>query len=209
MRRATVGGIAGIAFSVLTVVAFALAEPPGGDYSESNIADYLAKGHRPVVWVAFYLGLFGVFALIVLLAHLRELAGTELAPRTAAIFWGSGLAGAASFAAGWAVIGGQIVAHTEGGGDVVIPTPATYLISEIGVVMIFGSGGVLIGLALLVLGLAALRAVPSWVRWFTAIAGLGAVAGLAYFPFFLLIIWGIAIGIWLLVSGRRAEPAAA
>lgn len=58
MRRATVlAGVGGIAFSVLTVVGIVLSEPPGGEYKESQVADYLSKGHRPVVIVAFYLGL--------------------------------------------------------------------------------------------------------------------------------------------------------
>ena len=209
MRRTTVAGIGGIAFSVLTVVGFAVSLSPGGSYKESNIADYLAKGHRPAVFVAFYLGLLGVLGLICILAHLRDaIDATPGRKRTGAIFWGTGLAGAASFAIGWAIIGGQVVAHTEGGHSIAVPPPLTYLIGEIGVVMIFGSGAVLLGFALISLGLAAPAAFPAWLRWLTLIAGVASLAGLAFFPFFLLIIWGIVIGAWLLVVGRGSEQPA-
>ena len=210
MRRTTVAGIGGIAFSVLTVVGIVMAMPPGGGYNESNIADYLAKGHRPVVIVAFYLGLLGILGLIYLLVHLRDAIGaTPENHHTATIFWGTGLAGAASFAIGWAVIGGQVIAHLEGGHKIVIAPPLTYLIGEIGVVMIFGSGAVLLGFALIALGLAGRLTFPGWLRWLTLITGLASIAGLAFFPFFLLIIWGIVIGIWLLMVRRDADGSAA
>jgi hypothetical protein len=193
----------------MTVAGIVISMSPGGGYEESQIADYLSKGHRPVVIVAFYLGLFGILGLIILLAHLRDAIG--VAPenqRLATIFWGTGLAGAASFAIGWAIIGGQVVAHLEGGDAIAIPPPVTYLIGEIGVVMIFGSGAMLLGFALIALGLASRLTLPGWLRWSTLIAGVASLAGLAFFPFFLLIIWGIVIGVWLLAPGRRSEPSA-
>jgi hypothetical protein len=210
-RTTTAAGIGGIAFSILTVVGFAVSLAPGGTYKESNISDYLAKGHRPAVFVAFYLGLLGVLGLICLLAQLRDaIDSTPDRQRTAAIFWGAGLAGAASFAIGWAIIGGQVVAHTEGGHSIAIAPPLTYLIGEIGVVMIFGSGAALLGFALIALGLAAPPTFPAWLRWLTLIAGVASLAGLAYFPFFLLLIWGIVIGVWLLRAGRGSgSPAIA
>src|SRR2546423_5314293 len=164
MSRTTVAGVGGIAFSVLTVAGFAVSLAPGGNYKESQIADYLAKGHRPAVFVAFYLGPAGVFGLVCLVAELRE----ALRPgheRSSSVVWGTALAGAASFGVGWAVIGGQVVAHTEGGHSIVVLAPLTYLIGELGVVMIFGSGAVLVGIALIALGLAARGVLPSWLRW--------------------------------------------
>ena len=91
-----------------------------------------------------------------------------------------------------------------------IAPPLTYLIGEIGVVMIFGSGAVLLGFALIVLGVACRQMWPGWLRWLTVIAGLASIAGLAFFPFFLLLIWSAATGIWLLVADRAAnEPSTA
>ena len=209
MSRTTVAAVGSIAFSVLTVVGLGVSLAPGGNYKESNIADYLAKGHRPAVIVAFYLGLLGVLGLICILAHLRDaIDATPGRKRTAAVFWGTGLAGAASFAVGWAIIGGQVVAHLEGGHSIVVPPPLTYLIGEIGVVMIFGSGAMLLGFALIALWLAAGPILPAWLRWLTLIAGVASLAGLAFFPFFLLIIWGIVIGVWLLVADRGSAPSA-
>jgi len=84
----------------------------------------------------------------------------------------------------------------------------TYLIGEIGVVMIFGSGAALLGFALIALGLAARVTFPEWLRWLTLIAGVASLTGLAFFPFFLLILWGMVIGVWLLVAGRGSDPSA-
>ena len=44
-----------------------------------------------------------------------------------------------------------MVAHLEGGGRSAISPAVTYLISEIGVVFIFGCGAILLGFALIVL----------------------------------------------------------
>jgi hypothetical protein len=54
--------------------------------------------------------------------------------------------------------------------------------------------------------------VPSWVRWATLIAGIAGLAALAWFPFFLVYLWAIVLGVWLLVSPARyrvLEPATA
>jgi hypothetical protein len=47
---------------------------------------------------------------------------------------------------------------------------------------------------------------PALLRWSTLVAGLCGVAGLAFFPFFLLLLWAAAIGVWLLTAA--ADPAA-
>ena len=210
MTRATVlAGVGGIAFSVLTVVAVTVANAPGGNYSASSVADYLARGHRVAVIVVTHLALLGVLGLICLLAQLRE--AISVAPenrRAGSIVWGTGLAAAASFAIGWGVVGGQVIAHLEGGSDIVIPPAVTYLISEVGVVFIFGSGAILLGFALIVLMLNSRTVFPTWLRWLTLVAGVCGIAGLAFFTFFILMIWGVVIGVWLLAAGRGSDPSA-
>jgi hypothetical protein len=206
MRQRTLAGTGGIAFGALTLAATLLARAPGGSYSASYVADYLAPGHRAAAIAALLLALLGVVGLVCLLAHLREAIDGTLA---ASVFWGAGLAGAACFAAGAAVIAGQVIAHWEGGSAVVIAPALTYLISEVGVVMIFGAGAILLGLALLVLCVAAPAAQLGRLRWPTFLAGLCGVASLAFFPFFLLMLWAIGVGARLLAAGRRAEPLAA
>ena len=191
----------GIAFGVLTVVSVVLSKAPGGGFKPSDAADYLARGHRVVAILSAYLGWIGVLGLICSLARLREL----LAPgdRWARnVFWGTGLAGAASFAVVWGVIGGQVVAHAEAGGGggtpISIAPDVTDLLSEVGVVF-------MLGLALVALMLGSRGTLPAWLRWATLVAGLCGVAGLAFFPFFLLLLWAVLIGAWLLTA---ADPAA-
>lgn len=199
-------GVGAIAFSVLTVVAILAANEPGSNYTTSDVTDYLAKSHRITVIVVMHLALLGMVGLICLLAHLRNIISVVPENRTAAdIVWGTGIAAAASFAVGWAVVGGQVIAHLEGGSGLVIAPPVTHLIGELGVVFIFGSGGILLGCALIVAMLSSPTIFPAWLRRLTMVAGVCGIAGLAFFPFFILMIWGVVIGAWLLTTGRAAQ----
>jgi hypothetical protein len=200
-------GIAAIAFSVSTIAALVLANAPGGNYNPSQVADYLAKGHRVIVLVAFALGFIGVLCLISVVAHFREVIAVAGGNRRAAdIFWAAGVAAAASFGIGWCVVGGQVVAHLEGGTGIVVGPALTYLISEIGVVFIFGGGAILLGFALIVLMANSRALLPTWLRRFTLIAGIAGIAGLAFFTFFILMLWGLVTGAWLCVADRRLSP---
>jgi len=201
MRPRVIGGIGGIAFGVLTFVAIVISEAPGGGYSTSHIATYLSSGHRAVAIAAMYLGLLGALGLVCLLVELREGLAATTAGRVA---WGVGIAAAASFAVGWGVLGGQIFAHLEGGKKIVIPPPVTYLLGEVGVIFIFGSAAALLGFALIAVVLAGGGMLPGWLRWFALVAGLCGIAGPAFFTFFVLLLWAVATGIWLL---RARSPA--
>ena len=71
--------------------------------------------------------------------------------------------------------------------------------------MIFGSGAVLLGFALIALGLAGAPGLPS----VAAVAHAdrrSRLAGPAFFPFFMLIVWRVVVGVWLLLAGRGIEP---
>jgi hypothetical protein len=96
-RRSLVAGIGAIAFGVLPIVAFMVANPPGGNYKASDVADFIAKGHRPAVFVSIYLVLLSAVGLLLLLARLRE--SIAEGSRTT-LFWGFTLvAGIAALAA--------------------------------------------------------------------------------------------------------------
>jgi hypothetical protein len=194
-------GIGAIAFSISTVVALTIANSPGGDYDASNVTDYLASGHRIAVLVVVHLALIGLVGLILMLAHFRDLlpAGTA---RSA--FWGTGLAAAGAFAVGWSIIGGQVVAHWEGGSAITIPLAVTYLISEVGSVLIYGTGALLLGCALIILMLNTRGLLPSWLRRTTLAAGVAGIAGLAFITFYLLMLWGIMVGVWLVLRAVRS-----
>jgi hypothetical protein len=43
-------GLGALAFGILPMVGFSIANPPGGSYSASNTIDYISKGHRTAVF---------------------------------------------------------------------------------------------------------------------------------------------------------------
>lgn len=204
MRRGAVfAGVGGIAFGVLTVVALAVENPPGGTYAVSDSVHYVAKGHRVAVLVSVYLALLAVLGLILLLAYLRD--AISVLPEKhhlARIFWATGLTAAASFAVGIVIEATAALAHLYGGHHLVVAPNITYLISETGAVVFLGCGGILMGFSLIALIVGSGATLPGWLRGVTLIAGLGGIASLAFFPFFLVVIWAIVIGVWLLAAGR-------
>jgi hypothetical protein len=205
-RPPTIAGVGALAFSVLSFTALTLVNSPGGGYAESTVTDYLAASHFPVVLLGLCLGLVGVVGLLCLLSYLRELIGTDATEQQLGnVFWGTGVASAACFAVGWGFVAGQPVAHAEAGSVLAIPPTVTHLISETGgSVMIYGAGSMLLGLALAILFIKP-AGLPTWLRWLTLIAAIAAFAGLAFFTFFLVLLWGVVVGLWLLIAGRRRQ----
>jgi len=100
MSKSWFAGLCAIAFAVLTFVGALIDSGPGGSYKASDVADYLKSGHRPVVFVAFYMALLGIAALFVLLAWLRKTIGDTT---QSSVFWALSVVGAGVFIAGWAL----------------------------------------------------------------------------------------------------------
>jgi hypothetical protein len=208
--RSALAGVGSIAFSVLTIVGLALANPPGGTYKASDAEKYVTKGHHVAVFASVYVLLLAVLGLLLLLAYLRDL--LSAAPdgeRMAQVFWAMGIGAATSFAVGWAIVLGNAIAHAFGGSGVVVDPAVTYLASELGFSVVFGPAAILLGFALIAFVLGARTLVPAWLRWSTLVAGLAGVVSLAFFPAALVLLWGLVMGIWLLVPGRAPAPAAA
>lgn len=208
--RAALAGLAALVFSVLTIVGLFLANPPGGSYSAHDATKYIGKGHHAAVFVSVYLLLLATFALVWLLAYLRDLAFT--APAGAwlgRLFWGTGLCAAASLAVGWSLVLGPSIATAYGGKGVNLAPNVAYVLVEMGSAAVWGAAGILLGLALLALTVASRAVFPAWLRAATGIAGVGGVASVAFFPSALVILWGVAMGIWFLVAGRHLETATA
>jgi len=206
--RSALAGVGSIAFSVLTIVGLALANPPGGTYKASDAEKYVTKGHHVAVFASVYVLLLAVLGLLLLLAYLRDL--LSAAPdgeRMARIFWAMGIGAATSFAVGWAIVLGNAIAHAFGGSGVVVDPTVTYLASELGFSVVFGPAAILLGFALIAFVVGARTLVPTWLRWSTLVAGLAGVVSLAFFPAALVLLWGIVIGIWLLVPGRATAAA--
>ncbi len=65
-------GIGAIAFAVLTIATFVVGNPPGGDYSHSDVTAYLSSGHQSAVFVSLYLGLLSALGLLLLVAGLSD-----------------------------------------------------------------------------------------------------------------------------------------
>jgi hypothetical protein len=201
--RSALAGVGSIAFSVLTIVGLALANPPGGTYKASDAVKYVAKGHHVAVFASVYVLLLAVLGLLLLLAYLRDL--LSAAPdgeRVARIFWAMGIGAATSFAIGWAIVLGNAIAHAFGGSGVVVDPAVTYLASELGFSVVFGPAAILLGFALIAFVIGGRALVPAWLRWSTLVAGVAGVVSFAFFPAALVLLWGIVMGIWLLLPGR-------
>lgn len=197
-------GVGGIVFSVFTFAAVVITNAPGGGYREAAATDFVATAHLPAVMFSVLLAMLGVLGLICMFAYLREALSATPANRVAAsIFWGVGLVAAAAFAVGWGVAAAGPLGHTEGGSQVSITPSVTYLISQTGASIIVGIGVMVMGLALIVLVLASRETLPAWLRWFTLIAGVLALASYAYFPAPAVLVWGIVAGVWLIATRRE------
>jgi hypothetical protein len=197
-----VAGGGGIAFGVLFLAAMIVGNPPGGSYSASDIAGYIASGHRAAVIVSVYLALVAAVGLIALLAGLRERLARGAAARA---FWGCGLAGASSLAIGWCISATNPLSMALGGGKALDPR-VIYAFSQAGLVVMFCAGATLLSVALIVLAADRSAELPSWLRWTTGVAGVLGLASPAFFPFFALLLWAIVTGAWTLASGRAAVP---
>ena len=202
-RRSLVAGIGAVAFGVLPIVAFMVGNPPGGNYKASDIADFLAKGHRPAVFVSMYLVLLSVVGLLFLLARLRESIGDgERAP----LFWGFSVTAVGAWLAGYAVGISPSVALAFSGGKLhTLSARVAYTFSEAGWAIMYGAGGLLLGCALVTWAVGPV-ALPAWVRWSTLVAGIAGLAAIAWFPFFLVYLWAIVIGVALIVIELRQAP---
>jgi hypothetical protein len=208
--RAVLAGISGIAFSVLTFVGLLIANPPGGTYKAHDAIKYVARGHRVAVFVSLYLLMLAVVGLIALVSYLRDAVVSRPAGiRIGRLFAWLGLASAVSFAVGWGIVLGNAIAHAYGGRHVVVPPTTTYLASELGSVLIWGPGAILLGFALFALAAGTPGTLPGWLRIATVVGGIGGILGPAFFPSLLVLIWGLVMGIWLVVAGRPADVAAA
>jgi hypothetical protein len=206
VRERQAAGAGALAFGILTFVAVMLESSPGGTFKTSHVADYVKSGHRPAVFAATYLALLGIVGLAVLLTWLRSQLGEGT---RSAVFWFLGVAGAGAWVAGWGVTSAVPMVMAYGGKQVTLPPTVTYALSTGGWAVTAG-GAALVGLALLALTIAP-SSLPAWVRWSTLVAGIAALAAYAWFPFFLVYLWAVVIGVWLLVGQREAavQPAAA
>ena len=198
-RRAA--GLGLLAYGIGTAVAGMGAGSPGGDYSDSQVAAYIARGHWVTAFVLAYVGAFAALGLLAFGAGLRE----EMGPAGRTV-WGLSVGGATAGVVGWFLAGGVAVAAAEGGTAVAsVPHPVIYVFGEIAVLVSLCASAFLVGAAALVLAVRARLSAP--LRGLTALAGVCGIVAPLFFPMFLFWLWAIGFGAYLMASrSRRPEP---
>jgi hypothetical protein len=190
--------VGALGFAVLWIVGVILASPPGGDYSAKDLQDFTASGHRNAVGIGMVLSVIGVLGLLVLVTHLRRFAAGRRGD--GAFVWGAGLISVAGFALGTVLIDVVPLGLANGGRP--IPANVTYMFTQTGFAASWGIGGTFLAVTLLAVALAAPAAVPGWLRWFTVAAGVIGLFSFMFFPFFILVVWALVAGIWLVTRDR-------
>jgi hypothetical protein len=205
-----VAGVGGVAFAVCLVVGFTFFGPRGGFYSAGGVANFVGQNPANIV-LSFYLFAVSITGLAVLMAYLSEtyLGRSPLAR----VAWGTSLLAAASFLIGWALYFAPSTSVISGGPAIDSATRYTFL--NAGFVVLFGAGGIFLSVALLALAIGG-NVVPIWVRALSALAGLSALFSWAFLllshwspnqwlpvPFYVVLLWALVTGVWLLVSPSR------
>lgn len=198
-------GIGSLVFTVLLVAGAITANAPGGEYHADDVADFVAKDHRSVVILSLFLIAAAVVGLLVVMAYLCETSFGK--GRSGRIAWGTSLFAAGSFLTGWAIMITPSISLAIGGGPGIDPT-VSYTIMQAGWAVFLVVSGMMLGISFLTLAIVGHEA-PTWMRAFTGIVGLLALASIAFFPFWAVFLWGLVIGIWLLVSSPKGQPNAA
>jgi hypothetical protein len=197
-------GIGSLVFTVLLVAAAITANAPGGNYHANDVADFVAKGHRSSVMISLFLVAAAIVGLLVVMAYLCETSFGK--GRSGRIAWGTSLFAAGSFLVGWAILITPSMSVALGGGPSIAPE-VSYTIMQAGWAVFLVVSGMMLGISFLTLALLG-RAAPTWMRAFTGIVGALALFSLAFFPFWAVFLWGLVIGIWLLVSSpKQTMPA--
>jgi hypothetical protein len=207
-----IAGIGAVVFVVALLVGFTLYGPKSGAYSPAETAAFVDQGSTGLI-LSIYLFALSIIGLIVLMAYLS--AHSCGGGRRDRIVWGTSIAAAASFLIGWGLYLVPSSAHVAGGPP--IDPAVSYAFISGGFVVLFGVGDLLLGIALLTLAIRGL-VLPAWVRAFTALTGLSALSAWGILlatgwspnqwlapPFYLVILWGLAIGVWLMISAAGPE----
>jgi hypothetical protein len=197
---------------VCLVIGFTFFGPKGGKYSADETAAFVAQGSTALI-VSVYLVAVSVIGLIVLMAHLSDTCFG--AGRQGRVAWGASLLAAASVLIGWGLYL-ALPTSVISGGPAIDPAIG-YTFINAGFVVLFGVGGVLLGIALLTLAIGG-RAAQTWVRAFSLLAGLSALFSWAFLivskwspnqwlpvPFYLVVLWGFVLGVWLVVSSPTPD----
>jgi hypothetical protein len=194
-------------FTVALVVGFTFFGPRGGSYTASSMANFIGQSSTNMI-ISIYLFGASTIGLLVLMAYLTETfmsGGSHIR-----LTWGASTLAAGSFLIGWSLYFAPFTSIISGGPA--IDPAITYTFVNAGFVVLFGAGGMLLGIALLMLTMLG-SAAPTWVRALNALGGLAALLSWAFLlaskwsasqwfpiPFYIVLLWGLVIGVWLLIT---------
>ena len=193
-------------------VGFTFFGPRGGFYAASAVTAFV--GQSPInIIVSVYLFAVSILGLIVLMGYLSGFRGG-----LDRVTWGASLLAAGSFMIGWGLYFAPSISVLSGGPA--IDPAISYAFTSAGLVILFGVGSLLLGIALITVAIGG-RSAPIWVRAFSGLTGVSAFFSWAFIlashwspnqwlpvPFYVVVLWGIVIGVWLLVSSpTRAATA--
>jgi hypothetical protein len=193
-------GLGLLAYGVGTGAAFILSGAPGGNYSDSKVADYVSAGHFWIAAVVWYVSALGALGL------LFAANGWRSQPGVGRLLAGLATVGAAAGVVGAFLSGGVVVAMAEGGGTVRkgVAHPVVYTITEIGNLLAHCAPALCVGVAALVL--VAKTAMPGWLRGFSVIAGICGVLAPFFFTYFVFVLWTLVAGTTVVLgSGARTR----
>lgn len=194
-RRAAGWGL--LAYAIGTITAIVITAVPGGDYDESQVTGYVARGHWPIAAAGAVLGVLATFGLLPFARHAR----TCLRVGADAV-WAFAVAAVAVAVVGWFAVAGIPIAFAEGGTAVAaVPHAVTYVLSEIANVLAWCGPAFLVGAMAIVVG--ARSTWPRGIRVLSVLAGLCGMAAAAWFPMFIFVLWALITGVWAIASSPR------
>jgi len=199
-------GGGGIVFAASLTVGFTLFGPKGGRYSADEVAAFVGQTGTSLI-ASVYLVAASLIGLIVLMAYLSETMGAGTYRQ---ISWAASVLAAGSFLIGWCLYLTPSTAVLAGG-----PAPdaaLSHAIITAGFVLVFGASGILLGIALITFAIGG-GVTAAWARAFSGLAGLAAFLSWAFIlalrwspnqwlpaPFYVVVLWGLVMGVWLIVS---------
>ena len=202
-------GLGGIAYVVLFIVGGILAfgGQPDLDADPGTVEVYFADGgHRDRIVYGWILIMLGAFFLLWFLSSLRltlrrlDPGGvwTNLASIGGVIYAALAIA-AVSLSTAIKTMSDDTYQNT-------VYPELIHAADDAGYVM-HASGGIGAGAMMIAASIAALRAgaVPTWLGWIGAVAGILALGSIFFFPQFLIALWLLVAGALLFVAGRRPD----
>ena len=203
-------GLGGIAYVALFIVGAILAfgGQPDLDADPATVEAYFSdSGHRDRIAIGWVLIVLGVFFFLWFLSSLRQ-ALRRLDPGG---FWTNlaSIGGVVYAALAIASISLNTAIKTMSDDtyqDTVYPE-LIHAAEDAGYVM-HAAGGVGAGAMMIAASIAALRAgaIPAWLGWVGAAAGILALGSITFFPQFLIALWLIVAGALLFVTRPRPAP---